>query len=112
MIDIRWNDRPAAGHFIADELGRDVFGNACAERLAFMLEVQIRTIALRRLVFLFPAEIFTNRDEVQFRRDYSLPRVMQLRDSFAAGGVSRLAPQPRNLPAQAAAAPALPQTGA
>ena len=38
MIDVRRNDRPAACHFVADELGRDVFRNARAERLALVLE--------------------------------------------------------------------------
>src|SRR5712692_4571084 len=100
MVDVRGNDRAAAGNFVADEFGRDVFGNRSAEGLAAVLVKKgiawglFRSLAdgtsafpairsvLRRNAgrdARAPAEVFTNRNEFHFGRDDAAPGVMHLR---------------------------------
>src|SRR5437870_8835852 len=81
MIHIRGNDRAAPRDFVADELGRNVFRNARAERFATMLEAQVRSLALRCFVGLFSAEILADRDELHLGRDDASARISQLRYS-------------------------------
>ena len=79
MVDVRRNDRPAAGDLVAHELGRDMVGQAGAEGFA----VAEHGLALGA------ADILADGDELHLGRDDAAPRVFQLRHRGAALGAQR-----------------------
>ena len=86
MIDVVRDDGASARNLVTDELRRDRRRDARAEALAGVLAAQALGHFRERLL---PQLVFTDRDELHFRRDDAATRVVHLRHVGAGVGAPR-----------------------
>ena len=107
MVDVRRNDRPTPRHFIPYKLRRDLPGNRSSPRLTGMLETQLVARALGCHLHLFAGglqlHVFPDRHKFHFRRDDSLPRIVQLGNRSPLGTAGLTPPTRKLLLARAVA---------
>ncbi len=99
MVDVRRNDRPPPGHFIAHEFGRDLLRYRRPERVARMLLQKriARRIRPDLLLQRLQALVLADGNVFHLRRHDALLRIPQLRDRMSLARAQRLADQARVL---------------
>mmetsp|Transcript_62125 Transcript_62125/g.171845 ORF Transcript_62125/g.171845 Transcript_62125/m.171845 type:complete len:551 (-) Transcript_62125:4169-5821(-) len=98
VVDIGRDDRAAAGHLVAHELGRDDLGHARAHRIGG--EAQFALGVGEVIAQPVAAAVLAQRDELHLRRDDAAARIVQLADIRTGHRAARCALQRGSLGAQ------------